>query len=94
MSWVPFEPDPSYPNYPFVPESKNTMLAACTVSKDGVRSAGFIPCWVHPDSSPEPLEHDERGEAVADYVAQLNRNVDLPADFTWEGDRVVFYRAA
>jgi poly-gamma-glutamate synthesis protein (capsule biosynthesis protein) len=94
VSWVPFEPDPEYPNYPFVPESKNTMLASCTVSKDGVQSAGFIPCWVHPDASPEPLKHDERGEAVADYVAQLNRNVGLPAELTWEGDRVVFYRAA
>jgi hypothetical protein len=86
-----FEPDPEYPTYPFHPESKNALLGYCTVGKEGVRTAGFLPFWITPRGEPEPLVHDDRGESVASYVEDITRRAGLNARFRWEGDRVLFY---
>ncbi len=85
-----FEPDPDYPTYPFHPEAKNAMIAWCDVDKSGVRRAGFLPCWIHPDGGPEVLAHDERGSAVAAYLEKISRQCGLNTAFRWDGDRVVF----
>src|SRR5512139_999406 len=39
-----FEPDPTYPTYPFHPEARNAMIAVCEIGAECVRKAGFIPC--------------------------------------------------
>ncbi len=83
-----FEPDPDYPTYPFHPEAKNAFIAFCDVGKQGLHSAGFIPCWVNPKGQPEVLGPDERGKAVAAYVEQITRKANLNAEFKWQGDRV------
>jgi hypothetical protein len=36
-----FEPDPDYPLYPFHPQAKNGMVAACHLDADGVLSPGL-----------------------------------------------------
>jgi len=87
-----FEPDPEYPTYPFHPDAKNAVIAFCEVDKAGIRSAGFTPCFVNKNSQPEVLGNDERGRAVADYVIEITARAGLRGEFTWEGDRVVFYR--
>ena len=84
-----FEPDPNYPDYPFLPEAKNAMIAFCHATRDGVVGAGFIPCWVRPDCTPEPLGRDARGEGVFAYVNEITRNAGLNATYRWDGDRVV-----
>jgi poly-gamma-glutamate synthesis protein (capsule biosynthesis protein) len=85
-----FTPDPDYPNYPFHPEAKHALIAACRVDADGCLSPGFMPCWIRPTGQPELLKHDERGQAVVDYVARISRAAGLDTEFAWEGDRVVF----
>ena len=85
-----FEPDPNYPTYPFHPESKNAMIADCRLGADGGIEAGFLPCWIKPSGQPEVLGNDERGRAVAAYVADINARAGLKARFEWRGDRVVF----
>jgi poly-gamma-glutamate capsule biosynthesis protein CapA/YwtB (metallophosphatase superfamily) len=85
-----FEPDPDYPLYPFHPEAKNGMVAACHIGADGAISAGFRPIWMTPTGQPEPLGGDERGRAVADYVAAISRKAGLKTEFAWDGERVVF----
>jgi poly-gamma-glutamate synthesis protein (capsule biosynthesis protein) len=85
-----FTPDPDYPLYPFHPEAKNAMIAACLVGDDGVVEAGFLPCWIHPNAAPEVQKRAGRGAAVADYVAEITRKAGLAATFGWDGDRVVF----
>jgi poly-gamma-glutamate synthesis protein (capsule biosynthesis protein) len=88
-----FEPDPEYLTYPFHPEAKNAIIAYCEVDRRGVRSAGFIPCFVNKRSQPEPLCNDARGQAVAQYVEDITASVGLRgAHFEWVGDRVQFYR--
>jgi hypothetical protein len=87
-----FEPDPEYLTYPFHPEAKNAILAYCDVDRDGVRTAGFRPCFVNKHSQPEVLGDNERGRAVARYVQDISSRGGLNAAFGWAGDRVEFYR--
>jgi poly-gamma-glutamate synthesis protein (capsule biosynthesis protein) len=87
-----FEPDPEYLTYPFHPEAKNAIIAYCEVDRQGVRSAGFIPCFVNKHSQPEILRNEERGRAVAGYVEDITARAGLRgARFEWTGDRVQFY---
>jgi poly-gamma-glutamate synthesis protein (capsule biosynthesis protein) len=85
-----FEPDPNYPTYPFHPEARNAMIAVCEIGADGVRKAGFIPCWVNPEGQPEICGDDARGRAVASYVEQITRKAGLRADFEWDGGWIRF----
>ena len=89
-----FEPDPEYLTYQFHPEAKNAIIAFCDVSKDGVVKAGFVPCFVNKQSQPEVLGSDERGRSVASYMSEITEKAGLRAEFSWEGDRVVFFRKA
>ena len=85
-----FEPDSDYPTYPFHPEARNAMIAVCEIGAEGVRKAGFIPCWVNPKGQPEICGDDERGRAVAFYVEQITRKAALRSNFEWDGDWVRF----
>jgi hypothetical protein len=83
-----FEPDSNYPTYPFHPEARNAMIAICEIGADGVRKAGFIPCWVNPKGQPEICSDDERGQAVASYIQHITEKTTLRANFEWDGDWV------
>jgi poly-gamma-glutamate synthesis protein (capsule biosynthesis protein) len=85
-----FEPDPSYPTYPFHPEAKNTIIGWCRFSDGGAMEAGFLPCWVHPDGTPEVLGDDQRGRGVAAYVEKITRESGLNANLAWRGNSVTF----
>jgi poly-gamma-glutamate capsule biosynthesis protein CapA/YwtB (metallophosphatase superfamily) len=85
-----FEPDPNYPTYPFHPEARNAIIAFCEISAEGIRKAGFIPCWVNPKGQPEICCDDERGRAVAFYMEQITIKASLNAKFEWEGGFVRF----
>ncbi|MBL8552168.1 MAG: CapA family protein [Hyphomonadaceae bacterium] len=83
-----FTPDPDYPLYPFHPEAKNAMIAACTVGRDGAIDAGFLPCYMRPSAQPEPLRRGPQAEAVAAYIADITQRAGLATRFSWDGDRV------
>ena len=85
-----FEPLPDYPLYPFHPESRNGMVAACHIAADGTISAGFRPFWMLPGGQPQPLGHDDKGREVADYIIGITRKAGFKTQFAWDGDRVVF----
>jgi poly-gamma-glutamate synthesis protein (capsule biosynthesis protein) len=85
-----FEPLADYPLYPFHPESRNGMVAACHIDQDGRISAGFRPFWMLPSGQPQPLGDDDQGREVADYIIDITRRAGLKTAFEWEGDRVVF----
>jgi poly-gamma-glutamate synthesis protein (capsule biosynthesis protein) len=85
-----FEPDPDYPLYPFHPEAKNAIVAWCEVDPGGVRRAGFYPCWIRPDGSPEVLGDGARGQEVISYVEKISRESGLKTTFRQEGGRAVF----
>jgi hypothetical protein len=85
-----FTPDPGYPNYPFHPEAKNAIIAAYRIAPDGRRSFGFLPCWILPSGQPELVhQQDDRGAAVAQYVANISRDAGFETEFAWDGDWVV-----
>lgn len=85
-----FEPLADYPLYPFHPESRNGMVAACHIDHQGRISAGFKPFWMLPSGQPQPLGDDDQGRAVADYIIDITRRAGLKTAFEWQGDRVVF----
>jgi hypothetical protein len=85
-----FEPDPNYPTYPFHPEARNAMIAVCEIGSEGVRKAGFIPCWVNPKGQPEICGDDARGRAVASYIEQITRKASLNTKFEWDEGLVRF----
>jgi poly-gamma-glutamate synthesis protein (capsule biosynthesis protein) len=87
-----FEPDPEYRTYPFHPEAKNAIVAFCEADSHGVHTAGFFPCFVTSNSQPEVLGDEERGRAVAAYVRDITARAGLNVHFTWDGDRVLFYK--
>jgi len=87
-----FEPDPQYVTYPFHPEARNAIIAYCEVDREGIKSAGFTPCFVNRHSQPEVLDAHGRGRAVARYVEDITARAGLKAEFEWVGDRVQFYR--
>jgi len=85
-----FEPLPDYPLYPFHPESRNGMVAACHIGVDGTISAGFRPFWMLPGGQPQPLGDDAKGREVADYIIGITKKAGFKTAFEWHGDRVVF----
>jgi Bacterial capsule synthesis protein PGA_cap len=85
-----FEPDPSMPVYPFHPESRNTMIAACAFDRGGVRRAGFVPCWIDADGRPRPLALGPAASGVVAYVDRITRRAGLAADLRWRDGLVAF----
>jgi len=85
-----FEPDPDYPTYPFHPEARNAMIAVCEIGAEGVRKAGFIPCWINPQGQPEICGDDARGRSVASYIERITQKASLHADFEWDDGWVRF----
>jgi poly-gamma-glutamate synthesis protein (capsule biosynthesis protein) len=89
-----FAPDPAMPTYPFHPQSRNTMVASCEIGRGGLRSAGFVPCWIEADGRPRPLPGRDEGAAVTAYVAAITAGAGLDARFAWESGRAVFWTAS
>lgn len=88
-----FTPDPDYPLYPFHPEAKNAIIAACEIAPDGKVEAGFLPMWVRPTAQPEVLKRGPEAERVAQYVIEITEKAGLRAAFHWNGDRVIVTNA-
>jgi poly-gamma-glutamate synthesis protein (capsule biosynthesis protein) len=87
---APNDRDPDS-NFRYAPEARNTMIAAMKLSKDGIESAGFIPCWINLAEQPEPLGRDDlRGREVVAYISDITWGIGSDAEFTWKGDRVNF----
>ena len=84
-----FEPDPEYPNYPFHPEAKHTLIAKCIIEDGKITRVSYIPCFINKKGAPEILKKDERGQQTFDYVEKITRRADLNARFAWEGDEVL-----
>ena len=83
-----FAPDPTMPTYPFHPQSRNTVIARCAVGRDGAIEAGFVPCYIDQQARPQPLQADNGGQAVVDYVAKISAEAGLSVRFEWVDDWV------
>ncbi|TRZ93735.1 MAG: CapA family protein [Rhodocyclaceae bacterium] len=88
-----FAPDPTMPTYPFHPESRNTVIARCTVGKTGLLESGFIPCYIDQHARPQPLSASNGGQAVVDYVAKISAAAGLSVRFEWVDDWVAVREA-
>lgn len=84
-----FAPDPDTPEYPFHPESRNTLLAKCIIGAGGSVEARFLPVQINRHSQPEVLGHDARGEAVVEYVQSITQHAGFTTRFCWDGDEVL-----
>ena len=80
------------PNYPFAEYSRNTMIAKLEFSKEGLISAGFIPCWINDAAQPTPVTRDGKGREVVEYIADWEKKAGFDLTFAWngEGTEIVF----
>ncbi len=74
------------PNYPFAEYSRNTMIAKLEFNKEGLLSAGFIPCWINDAAQPTPVTRDGKGREVVEYIADWEKKAGFDLPFTWNGD--------
>ena len=81
-----FTPDPDMPFYAFNPESRMTMLARMTATKEGIAEFGFVPCYINQAGAPEALTTYEEARKIMDYVGQISREQKLQIRLTWEAD--------
>lgn len=66
-----FTPDPEMPFYAFNPESRKTILARMSATKEGITEFGFVPCYINKRGAPEPLTGYEQAKEIIDYVGQI-----------------------
>lgn len=81
-----FAPDPEMPFYPFHPESRNTIIASCRFTDEGIVEAGFVPCWIDDQGRPTPLSD---ADGVTDYVRRITKDAGLDTTFTQRGGEVL-----
>ena len=86
-----FEPDPEYPNYPFHPEAKNTIIGKCLIKDKKIVQTSYLPCFVNKQGQPEVLKRDARGEAVFEYMNKITQGAGLNAKYEWKDDEVLIY---
>ncbi|MBI2857724.1 MAG: CapA family protein [Chloroflexi bacterium] len=84
-----FDHDPEYPNFPFHPEARQTIIAKCVVKGGRISQVGYVPCLINKSGQPEVLGRDERGQQVFGYIGKITREAGLNGRFRWEKDEVV-----
>ena len=82
-----FRPDPAMPTYPFHPDSRHTAIARCTVTRDGLVEAGFVPCWIDDAARPVPLTRKDGGQKVLDYMQKISDAERLGVRLDWRGEQ-------
>jgi poly-gamma-glutamate synthesis protein (capsule biosynthesis protein) len=86
-----FEPDPEYPNYPFHPEAKQTIIAKFIIEEKKIARVSYIPCRVNKKGQPEVLKNDERTRQVFEYIEGITREAGLNARFEWDGEEAIVF---
>ena len=84
-----FVPDPETPEYPFHPDSRNTLLAKCLIGPNAFLEARLLPVWINRQSQPEILGHDAHGQAVLDYLERITREAGFDTRFCWDDNEVI-----
>jgi len=85
-----FVPDPTMPAYPFHPESRNTVIAECTVRTDRSLLAGLIPCWIDEQARPIPV-NGPKGQAVVRYLEAISAEAGLHCRLEFDGTRALVH---
>ncbi len=85
------EPDRSVLNFPYRREARHTMVARVTVDREGVVSAGFVPCWIDEQARPVAHGDDEQGRETVAYVAAITAEAGLDTPLRRQDGRAVFY---
>jgi hypothetical protein len=86
-----FEPDSENPNYPFHPDSKQTIIAKCVIEDGKMKKVTYLPCLINKTGQPEILKHDERGEKIFEYMKRISAEAELKVRFEWDGDEVLIH---
>lgn len=78
-----FTPDPEMPFYAFNPESRKTILARMSVTKEGLADFGFVACYINQNGAPEVLEEFRQAKDIMDYVQQISEEEGLSIRLAW-----------
>ena len=86
-----FVADPETPEYPFHPESRNSLLAKCVIDASGNVQARLLPVHINGRSQPQIVARDAGGQAVVDYIEDITRQAGFATRYSWDGDEVVVH---
>lgn len=78
-----FKPDGDMPFYPFHPESRNSMIAYCTITNSGLEEIGYLPVYIDKQGRPHIVHDDIEGKAVFDYIAEISKTAGLKTRYEW-----------
>lgn len=81
-----FTPDPDMPFYAFNPESRKTMIARMTATKEGIVEFGFVACYINKHGAPEVLKNYADAKFVIDYVEKISAEQKLKIQLEWQED--------
>jgi poly-gamma-glutamate synthesis protein (capsule biosynthesis protein) len=76
-----FVPDPAMPEYPFHPESRNTMIARLEITAFGVVAAAALPLWIDADARPVPVAGSARGREIESYIRRITAEAGFDTTF-------------
>ena len=80
--------DPEYPNLPYGPDAKLSLVAKAVFSRQGTAKVSYLPTWINKQLRPQVLKHgDPRFEEVARYLEWASEGFNCR--FALEGDEVV-----
>lgn len=74
------------PYFPFGEHARYTIIVKAEFTKEGLTSAGFIPCYINDKAQPEPVTKSGMGETVVNYLAEWTRGAGLNTQFDWSTD--------
>jgi poly-gamma-glutamate synthesis protein (capsule biosynthesis protein) len=79
-------PREGWPYLPMHEDTRMTILAYATASKNGIEDIGFLPCKLTPDGKVNPLELGSAdSDAVVRYLEKANETQGLRTRFVAEG---------
>lgn len=84
-----FVPDPSYPTYPFHPDSVHCACAKLVIRGGKLAEYRLIPMLVEKDGAPYVHGNDEKGRATADYLRRITAEAGFNSSLRWDRDELV-----
>lgn len=73
------------------PDQSKSMILKCLIADKKIQRVSYLPVQLDADwSFPEPLSrHDDRAQAIFDYMEYVTREAGLKTEYVWDGNEVV-----
>ncbi len=82
--------DPEWAMYAFPPECRTSMIVRCSIGKNGVEKASFLPVLINKQAQPQIVPPSDKsfGE-ILQYMKDITASQGLKTTYTPEGGEIV-----